>query len=187
MPVVRSIAKVNANELKQRWREASDRDVIQAATVDVNGYDPHVQAIIEHEVERRGLVEEVEQKTLLFAKQTESEASKPSKTTPEDRTSTPAHGSRLLSIPIGAIGIVAVALLARPLSLSNMDTLVGVCGVSLVALLLWQRKHLITIALAIAGIVLIFVLERVFPLTPFYVLIGLIVLGALAQAGKQAN
>jgi len=46
---------MNVEEVKERWREASDDDVLQAATTDKNGYPPEIQAIIDQEVQRRDL------------------------------------------------------------------------------------------------------------------------------------
>jgi len=59
---------MNIEEVKEQWREAPDDDVVQAATVDRNGYPPEIQAVIEQEVQRRGLVDEVEQKRITLSK-----------------------------------------------------------------------------------------------------------------------
>jgi hypothetical protein len=46
--------------IKQKWLETSDREVIKAATINKTGYPADVQEIIQEEVRRRGLSEEVE-------------------------------------------------------------------------------------------------------------------------------
>jgi hypothetical protein len=47
-------------EIKQKWLETSDCEVIKAATINKTGYPADVQEIIQKEVKRRGLSEEVE-------------------------------------------------------------------------------------------------------------------------------
>lgn len=46
---------MNIEEVKERWREASDDEVIQAATIDRNGYPPEIQAVIDQQVQQRDL------------------------------------------------------------------------------------------------------------------------------------
>jgi len=47
--------RIDVEQIKENWREASSEDVVQAATVDKNEYPPEVQAIITIEVKQRGL------------------------------------------------------------------------------------------------------------------------------------
>ena len=51
---------VNIEGAIKAWEQATDRDVIQAVTIDKNGYPPEIQTVIEGEIERRGLHNEVE-------------------------------------------------------------------------------------------------------------------------------
>ena len=59
---------LNIEDVIKAWQRATDRDVIQAATIDKNEYPAEVQAVIDGEVESRGLNNEVAAEMVKLSK-----------------------------------------------------------------------------------------------------------------------
>ena len=157
-----------SEEIKQLWWEASDESVIKAASVDKSEYPPEVQAIIEGEVQTRGLTDEVEQRRRFLKEKVEKKV---------NWTRKLANRNRIVSIVVLVVGTAAILLLERLFLLSRMDVLVALLGLALVSTFLWEeRPRSTTIAVSIAGVAIILALERVFTLTLGYVLLALFVL-----------
>jgi hypothetical protein len=63
---------MDIEEIKQKWLESSDNDVIRAAAVDKDNYPIEVQAIIQEEVQRRDLGHDVEQQMTFLKKRADA-------------------------------------------------------------------------------------------------------------------
>lgn len=100
---------------------------------------------------------------------------------------------RLFGVAIFVVGIPAVALLDRVFSLTRLDTLVIVMGLSGVCMLLWERQcqivtigmNILAIGLMVVGSVLILLLERAQALTSTHVIFGVILLGAACSTLRK--
>lgn len=164
-------------ETKRLWREASDVSVITAAVRDKNGYPPEIQVIIEEEVKKRGLLEEVGQEMALLKKKLEKETKKSAKRMTVNLSSKSRSKNRIVCIVVGITGVAAILLLERVLSLTRMDVLVALLGFAIVITYLWEDNlRVTTVAASIVGVVLILILERAFAWTMGYVLFALFLL-----------
>ncbi len=64
---------MDAEEIRQMWLESPDRNVVQAASIDKDGYPPEIQHIINEEVRRRNLEAVVEQQIALSKAKAEAQ------------------------------------------------------------------------------------------------------------------
>jgi hypothetical protein len=168
---------MNQNKPGIKWRESTDSDVIQAATVDKNRYPLDVQAIIEEEVQRRGLASAIDKEMSSIKRRAEEKAKKGINTKMASVLSSLINRHALICTAVTIIGIASVIILERALSLYRMEVLIALLGLGIIVTLLSERMLQIgNLTLTTGGTVLLMILWRQYAFSLGYVLAGLFLL-----------
>ena len=109
--------KVKIEDAIKAWGQATDRDVIQAATKDKNSYLPEIQKVIEGEIENRGLQNEVELEMARLSKKLAIPKSQFNVAGPHRK----ATRRRIARIVVGGILVFSGVVLASNISLDHIE------------------------------------------------------------------